>query len=615
MAKKKSNKKLYEWNFSELYATNAHYEKAIKKVSGFFKKLVSYKGQIRKASQEVFLTFIDLKTKVDKELGKLIVYAHWFYSDMQNAQWMKNFGLMRQLIETSSPMLSWINSELRTLGKTKVIKYISNSKKHKHLKDKYEEFFRIDKYHLKSYEEELLAHYVRPLSSFDQVYTSLVQGDYKLPVVEIMVNKKLKKVKLTQAFMLKQLTQSSPRQDQQTRLAIYQERYKIYHDNATTIAEIYASRLSAQETTNRLEGFDSALHAGLWNDNVPIHVFTDFIKYAYKNKKLYYDYVKLHRTHLKSKGIKKYHVVDRKLYLEIPTKSEIEMSVEKAITIIKKATAFLGDEYADALNEVLKPGHIDYFEREGKSQGGFMISQPGTPAYILMNWTNSIDSLFILAHEVGHAVHSYFAFKAQKYEYAGYPILLAEIASTFIEFLAIFYLLKKAGGSRERKVFLTQTILTRLITIYFGIAEEAKFEWQARELAFQNKQIDKEILAKIFTDNHMITDLFDKTNKNFPVVNSPYLWSIISHHFGTTFYLHKYALTAVVTFNLLKAYFETGQAKGFMELLKLGGRHLPLKAIKDTTGVDLLDIKSHDCLLEIFKENLTSLAKQLGISY
>ena len=614
MGRRKSiiNDKRYQWDFKEIYKTQDDFEKGIKKTKLYVKNLLTYKGKIKKADAKTYLKFYDLNKKQYLETFKLLIYAQWYVADMKNQEKMQNYGIIQNLKNEFTKKLSWISGEIRDLGEKKILSYISQSKKHAYLEDSIKEYFRRDKMHLPNDKEEFLSNFESSLSAPYDIYRELSDGDYTFPEIEIVDPKTDKrKVKTLNSTLLNEILRTSDaKEDQLLRLTAVQKWNEYHHNLANTFATIYKVHVENEVTVAKLEGFTSPLHYGLWKDNAPEKTFVNFINFIYKNKHLVYDWVKLHRTVMKTKGIKKYYVSDRRLNIVNPKKKDITFSVEEAKRIVKEATIFLGEEYKDALEDSMKDGRIDYFERAGKASGGFMMAGPNIPSYILMNWSGDFSALRTLAHELGHSVHNYLSTKYQKIEYVDSSILTAEIASTFIELVTLHYLIENSK-SKDFRIYLLQNLIETISVLYFYSGEEARFEWEAKKMVWEGKPLNKDVLGKLSEDLKLVVD-YDKPNKNFPAVDSKYTWSRIMHHFGTTFYLHKYALSFTVSCNLFFDYLKNEKCPNYLKLLKMGGRKAPLDLIKETTGVNLLEMESHKAVHKLWTTTLEKIKKEIG---
>ncbi len=212
---------------------------------------------------------------------------------------------------------------------------------------------------------------------------------------------------------------------------------------ATPIAATYAASVRKDVFYAKMRNYDSALQAALHGDNIPVEVYTNLIDTMHSRLDLMHRYIGLRKKLL---GVDELHMYD--LYVPLVEDVEFDIPYEEAAETMLASLAPLGEEYVNIVRHGLENRWVDVLENEGKRSGAYSTSAYGVHPYILMNYENNLDNMFTLAHEFGHAIHSYLADGAQPYVYSQYTIFVAEVASTLNEHLLFHHMLKQTDVAR-----------------------------------------------------------------------------------------------------------------------------------------------------------------------
>ena len=343
----------------------------------------------------------------------------------------------------------------------------------------------------------------------------------------------------------------------------------------------------------------SSLDMALAQGNIPREVYTQLIEAVHSKLPAMYEYVKLRKKIL---GLDEIHMYD--VYVPIVDKVEKEIPFEEAKEIVKEGLSILGEDYVALLEEGFSNRWIDIYENKGKRGGAYSWGAYGTHPYVLLNYQGNLNHVFTLAHEMGHALHSYHSDQAQPFTYAGYFIFVAEVASTCNEALLIHHLLKKAQDDKE-KAYLLNYFLDQFKGTIYRQTMFAEFELLAHEKAEQGEGITAQLLE----------DLYYELNKKYfgeEMVSDPEIameWARIPH-FYNSFYVYQYATgfsaAIAISNKILKG--EPGIVEAYKKFLS-GGSSMDCIDLLKICGVDMTKPEPVENALGVFEETLDEFKK------
>jgi oligoendopeptidase F len=300
-------------------------------------------------------------------------------------------------------------------------------------------------------------------------------------------------------------------------------------------------------------------------------------------------------------GLDELHMYD--LYCPLLPEVDFNIGFEASKALVKKALAPLGEEYGKLLERAYSERWIDVYENRGKTTGAFSCGVYGVHPYVLLNYTDTLDDVFTVAHELGHAMHSYFSSAAQDYANHDYTILVAEVASTVNEVLLLKHLLKKETD-KKRKAYILNHFLEGFRTTVFRQVLFAEFERRAHDMAQAGEPLTGEALSGLY---HELNSLYYEG-----AVNDEYAdieWARIPH-FYNAFYVYQYATGFSSAVNIASRILETGDASDYLKFLSTGGSDYPLEELK-IAGVDLTKPDAVKKALSVFKETVDELSNLL----
>lgn len=591
-------KQEYKWNLSDIYENYSAWEKDFEKVSELKKELAGFKGQF--GNEGKLLEFFQKQEEMDKISYKLYRYPQ-LARDLNSLdkEAVEHLQKVQFLFAEISTELSWVNSELVD-NRENIEKWIEK-KEFDDYRFGLKNLFRLQKHILEEKESKLLSYYSSFFSALKSIYSEVTVTDVEWPQVTLSSGEK---VDVTPANYSKIL---STNRNQEDRKLMFQTFYTIYEKKKNTIAAIYNSILQKGIASKKAYNYDSFLLSHLESDNIPEEIYLNLVNTAKNNTKPLQRYLKLRKKIL---GLEKYYNFDGSINL---IEFDKEYEYDEAKEIVLNSVAPLGKDYVEKMKKAISEGWLDVFEAKGKRTGAYSAGVYGVHPYMLLNYNKTLDSVFTLAHELGHTLHTLYSDENQPFSMADYTIFVAEVTSTFNERLLLDYMLENTDDPKERITLLEQEIGNIVGTFYFQ-ALLADYEYQAHKLAEAGEPITAEVLSKI------MEDLFDKYYGD--IIEKDDLiyifWARVPHFFNSPFYVYQYATcfasSAILYEKMINSNDESEKKQTlekYIQLLSSGGNDFPMEQLKKA-GVDLSKIETIEAVAKQFDSLLDKLEVEIG---
>ena len=588
----------YKWNLSDIYENYSIWEKDFEKVGELKGELAKFKGQF--GNEGKLLEFFQKQEEMDKISYKLYRYPQ-LARDLNSSdkEAVEHLQKVQFLFAEISTELSWVNSELVD-NRENIEKWIEK-KEFDDYRFGLKNLFRLQKHILEEKESKLLSYYSSFFSAPRSIYSEVTVTDVEWPQVTLSSGEK---VDVTPANYSKILSTNRNQEDRKT---MFQTFYTIYEKKKNTIAAIYNSILQKGIASKKAYNYDSFLLSHLESDNIPEEIYLNLVNTAKNNTKPLQRYLKLRKKIL---GLKKYYNFDGSINL---IEFDKEYEYDDAKEIVLNSVAPLGKDYVEKMKKAISEGWLDVFEAKGKRTGAYSAGVYGVHPYMLLNYNKTLDSVFTLAHELGHTLHTLYSDENQPFSMADYTIFVAEVASTFNERLLLDYMLENTNDPKERIALLEQEIGNIVGTFYFQ-ALLADYEYQAHKLAEAGEPITAEVLSKI------MEDLFDKYYGD--IIEKDDLiyifWARVPHFFNSPFYVYQYATcfasSAILYEKMINSSDESKRKETldkYIQLLSSGGNDFPMEQLKKA-GVDLSKIETIEAVAKQFDLLLDKLEVEIG---
>jgi len=585
----------YKWRLEDIFATNALWQEAAGEAEQKITEIRKYSGKFTK-SAGALLACIEKLYELNGLVTKLYVYAYMRRDeDSANSFYQDLAGKADLIVTKFSAAVSFFEPELLTLQKEKIVKFMKKEPGLQKYAFVIDEIMRKKAHVLSKAEEKLLAMAGEATSAGQDVFLMFNNADIKFPII---TDEDGNKVELTNGRYSKFM--ESP--DRNTRKRAFKALYDTYGAYRNTLAAAYAGSVKSDKFYAEAQKYSSCLAAALYQDNVPSTVYNGLIQTVHANIKKLTPYLELRKKML---GVRKLHMYD--LYVPFVPMPQKTYSFEEARDIVTEALKPLGKAYGEVLKTAFTDGWIDVYENQGKRTGAYSWGCYGCHPYVLLNWQGTINDVFTLAHELGHAMHTYYSNATQPPQYAEYKIFVAEVASTVNENLLVEYLIAHSKDDTE-KAFLLNHYLEEFRATVFRQTMFAEFEKMAHKMYEKGETLTCEALSAMYYK--LQKKYFKKVMKIDKEIALE--WARIPH-FYTAFYVYKYA-TGFSAATILAAGILSGDADKlarYLDFLKSGSSDYPLELLR-SAGVDLSAPEPVQEALNLFENKVKQLEALIG---
>ncbi len=563
-----------KWNLTDIYASDAAWRGAKEAFAAEMPTLRRFQGNLTSSGASL-ADGLDRFFSLDKEISRLYVYASLEADqDTRDGQRQGMSQEMTQLAASFSAAAAFIEPEVLKAGKASVEKFLASEPRLKVYRVYLEDILRREAHTLNDSEEKLLAS-VGPLASGpSDTYGILANADFPYPTVTLSDGKS---VKLDQAAY-SDLRALPNRADREKVMSAF---FGSMAGFSRTFGSTMNNEVQKVAFYTKARKYESSLAGSLDGPNVPVSVYMRLIEGVNRNLPAFHRYLKLRQRMM---HVDQLHYYD--LYAPLVSSVKLEYSPEEAQKLVLGAVAPLGPDYAAVIQRAFRDRWIDLLPNEGKRSGAY--SNGGAydvHPYMLINFNGKYNDVSTLAHELGHTMQSYFSNKTQPYPMAGYPIFVAEVASTFNESLLNDYMLKQITDD-DAKLSLLGNYLENIKGTVFRQTQFAEFELRMHEMAQKGEPITGDALAKLYMD---ITRKYYGHDQKICIVDDyvAHEWSFVPH-FYRDFYVFQYA-TSFTASEALAAKVKSGDAaatRRYLDFLNAGGSKYPIDLLKDA-GVDM----------------------------
>lgn len=562
----------YKWNLQDIYLTDDDWESDFRWVESQIPNYKKFEGQLSKSVQNL-LACLNFDNEIGIKLERLHLYAMLAKdSDMRVTKYQAADDRIRTLYSKANTASSFIRPELISIPDNQLLEMINNLNELKIYSHYIEELLRTKKHTLDKHSEEILSLASDALQTPYNTYSLFTNADIEFPSVE---DESGSKVQMTHGRFYSAMYSK----DQTYRERAFKAYLKPYKDFMNTFTSLFNGNLKTNIFNAKVRNYSSAKEASLDRNNIPVFVYDNLINAVGENLEPLHRWAKLKTKLL---GVKNLHPYD--VYVTIfPESSEKEYDFEEAKQLVLEALKPMGENYLSSLKMAFDNRWIDVYETKGKRSGGYSSGTTfGVHPYVLLNWTNLLNDVFTLAHEMGHNMHSYYTGLNQPFIYSNYSIFLAEVASTFNESLLLDYLIENAKNKQE-KLFLIEKYLNNITATFYRQVMFAEFESIVYERAEKGEALTSDSLCKLYKD------IYQKYWGPAMIVDKEeeYTWARIPH-FYYNFYVFQYA-TGMAASEVLAAKVkrEGSQAvKNYQEFLKAGSSDYSINILK-RAGVDM----------------------------
>ena len=594
MKDRKTIEQKYKWNLNDIYENYDMWESDLEKFEKLTKEVPKYKGQIKNSSEK-FVELELLMEKIARLLDRLYLYPYML-KDLDSTDEITSIKMQEiEMIYTKfGTETAWIAPEMLEIPEETMNEWI---KKHPELEERrfgLSEMYRLRKHVLSEDKEQLLLHFSQFMGSSSDIYGELSISDMKWNTVKLSTGEE---IAVSNGVYSKILATNRNQEDR--RLA-FEALYKSYENSKNTFAAIYRAIIQQNVASCNARSYESCLDRALENKNIPKEVYFSLVNSAQENTAPLRRYIELRKKALK---LKEYHYYDNSINIVDYNKV---FKYDDAKEIVLNSVKPLGEDYQAKMKRAISEGWLDVFETKNKRSGAYSINIYDVHPYMLLNYQETMDAVFTLAHELGHTLHSMHSSEAQPYSTADYTIFVAEVASTFNERLLLDYMLENSDDSLE-KIALLEQALGNIVGTYYIQTLFASYEYEAHKMIEEYKAVTPDILSDI------MYNLFKKYFGESITIDElqKIIWSRIPHFFRSPFYVYQYATSFASSAKLYENLKTNPESREkYLTLLKSGGNNHPMEQLK-LAGVDLTKKESFDSVAKEFDRLLDVLEEEL----
>jgi oligoendopeptidase F len=586
----------YKWSLEDIYNSTGKWEEDCKTVRESLPSMAGFSG-ILVDSPDKLSKILKLYTDILKKVEKLFVYAH-LKKDEDNTDQDSQalFDRARSLLVETESTCSFLIPDILKIDPLELNNLLKEDRDLSDYTHFLKDISRKRKHILTPDKEKILALSGELADSPSLIFSMIDNADIKFPIIKDEENRS---VELTKGRYSKFMESRNRR----VRMDSFNALYNTYGNIKNTLSSTLSSSIKKDIFFSRVRNYSSSIKAALFDDHVDTSVYDNLISTVSKNLEPMYRYMDLRK---KALGLDRLHMYD--IHVPIIPDVDFSISYREAKEMVLESLSPLGGDYIKILKGGLDGGWVDIYENEGKTGGAYSAGCYGIHPYVLMNYESTINNAYTLAHEMGHAMHTYFSNKNQPYIRAGYKIFVAEVASIMNEILLTDHLLETLKDNKKKQYILNYYLEQFRSTVYRQTMF-AEFE----------KIIHSNAESQIPLTAGSLSEIYHDLNIKYyggKVVIDPQIdleWARIPH-FYMSFYVYKYAIGFAAAVSLSEKIIsgENGALERYMEFLSSGNSDYPIELLRKA-GVDMASPAPVERALKIFSRLVDEMGDYLNL--
>lgn len=575
-----------KWRLTDIFTSDEEWEKEFKETEEKYSNydFSVFKGKL--GDRQTLLACLRLNDEVSRRLEKLYLYAHMRHDeDVRVSKYTSAHAKISALFSKVFAGFAFVEPELTSLDGETLNGFIADPEFAPY-DYKLRKIAESKAHVLSEAEERLLTLGGDVMGDFQSVFSMLDNANLNLPKAKFNGEE----VQMSHGMYGVVMHTGTAEE----RKEWFEKYYGAYIKLIDAIAQTYYSNVKKNVFYKTVRNYDSCLAMAMDGEDVDPIVYENLVESVHKALPIMHEYISLRKE---VKGLKEQHIYD--LFVPLVEDAEIKLPFEEAYELVIEGLAPLGKEYQELLRNARKEGWIDVYESEGKRNGAYSTAVYDVHPYVMLNYQQTTNDIFTIAHEMGHALHSYKSVKGQPYAKASYTIFLAEIASTVNEVLLLKYLYKKTEDKNLKKYLLNYYMDTIRATL-FRQTQFAEFEQIAHSKAEAGEALTKETLNEAYYG-------LNKQYYGDGIVHDAeiaYEWARIPH-FYNAFYVYKYSTGIISAMTIVKRILTEGKpaVDDYFRFLSSGGAEDPVSILKKA-GVDLTTKAPFEAAMEEFRNTL-----------
>ena len=559
----------YKWDLTRVYPSDEAWEEDLAKVKELSPQFEDFKGKLL-SNPETLLSAIELSEEIGQTFGKLYHYAaNNMNVDLKNEKYQAMYQRVRNAAIKSGSYSSFYAPEMLEKDYSVVESFMSQEPKLAIYKKSFKDLY-LDKPHTLSEKEEKLLTMTGKMSGVpSEAYEIMKSTDYEWGTFK---DENGNDITMSEGRYGKYTSST----DRRVREDMYKALYVPFGKTINTMSVLMKGNVEKNVFYANVRGYENTLEARLKSAGISTSVYKNLINSVNNNLQPLHRWAGIKAKYL---GLEKIEPFDT--YAPLSEYSR-DYTYEEAQAIVKEALLPLGPDIQNLIDMMYDENLIDVFENQGKESGAYQYSVWDVPPYIKLNFSGKLDDVFTLAHELGHAFHSYLSEKSQPYVYSGYNTFNAEVASVTTESLLMDYLLANAKSDEEKAV-LIQKYIQDIGSTYYRQARFAEFELTIHEAAENGEILTEDFLTTTFGE------IYSKYwGPNMEITEEEaFSWARIPH-FYRNYYVYAYATSFAAGEKVSERVKNEGQSgiDGFIAFLSSGSSDYPVELL-NLAGVDM----------------------------
>ena len=587
LPKRSEVKEEYTWKLSDMYATKEAWEQELSEITAITAEVEKMEGKVTASAQNL-LFVLEQSAKAEQKIELAFNYAQrLFDQDQKNTTHQAMSQKIYGLYVDCSSRTAFVTPEILAADESVLEGYRKELPALELYRKQIEEIQRRKAHSLSAEMEKLVAMTGEMSETASDVYSIINNADFVYPEI---TDENGDKVRLSHGNFVPMLESA----DRRVRKEAFENYYSVYKQYANTLAALYNGQVKQQIFHAKARKYDCTLEAAVDANNVPSKVYYNLVDTVNKNMDKMHRYVSIRKKCL---GVDELHMYD--VYTPMIADAAKKIPFAEAKETVLKALAPLGEEYVAKVKEGFENRWIDVYENEGKRSGAYSAGAYGVHPYVLLNHNDTLDNMFTLAHEMGHAMHSYYSNENQPYIYSQYKIFVAEVASTCNEILLMEYLLANTTDKKERAYLLNHYLDSFKGTVYRQTMF-AEFEMRTNKMVEQGESLTAENLNALYLELNQKYFGPDMISDD----EIAYEWARIPH-FYYNFYVYQYATGFSAAVAIAHAILKEGApaVEGYKKFLSGGCSMSPVDLLK-IAGVNMEEPTPVQEALDVFGEIL-----------
>ncbi|MBR2442042.1 MAG: oligoendopeptidase F [Clostridia bacterium] len=575
-----------KWKITDIFPTDEAWEEAFASAEKDYVNLdfSAFKGNLH--NRDTLLECFRTIDEISRRLERVYLYAHMRHDeDVRISKYTSANARVGALFSKVFAQFAFVDPELTALDESLLQSFI-NDPEFAPYEYSLRKIAKSKAHVLSEPEERLLALGGDVMRGFQGVFSMLDNANLNLPKASFNGEE----VQMSHGMYGLVLHTGTDAEREEW----FKKYYEAYIKLIDAIAQTYYGNVKKNVFYKTVRNYDSCLAMAMSGEDVEPVVYNNLVNAIHGGLPTMHEYISLRKQ---VRGVKEQHMYD--LFVPLVEDAEIKMPFEDAYELVIEGLAPLGEDYQNLLRKAKQEGWIDVCENEGKRSGAYSTGIYDVHPYVLLNYQQTTNDIFTVAHEMGHALHTYKSNEAQVYNKSNYTIFLAEIASTVNEVLLLKHLYKKTDDKNLKKYLLNYYMDTIRSTM-FRQTQFAEFEQIAHAKAEAGEALTKECLNEVYYN-------LNKQYYGEGLIHDPeiaYEWARIPH-FYTAFYVYKYATGIISAMSIVKRILTEGKpaVDDYFRFLSSGGCTDPVSILKGA-GVDLTTTAPFEAAMEEFRSTL-----------